>query len=224
MDLRRLKDISQKFLLPLIVMPFPSCLKIWLLRKAGNSVGKGCYIGFSFIESKELIMGDYVYIGQFNVVKGLRRLRLDTGSRITYLNWITGASVGSFTLGRNSSVSQLHYLEASADIIIGMNTIIGGRSSQFFTHGITPTNLNDRRPIKIGDWCYIGSAVRILPGIGIADHTFVGMGSVVSKSFTETYVLIAGAPARIRRKLSETDIFFNRPYVPHTHHPAIYHG
>jgi acetyltransferase-like isoleucine patch superfamily enzyme len=224
MNLRRLIDIFQKFLLPLFVMPLPSCLKVWLFRKAGNTVGKGCYIGFSFIDTKELIMGDYVYIGHFNILRGLRRFSINTGSRITLCNWVTGGTTGSFTLGRNSSISGLHYFEASADIIIGMNTVIAGRSSQFFSHGISPTNLDDRRPIQIGDWCYIGSAVRIVPGVVIADHTFVGMGSVLSKRFSETYVLIAGAPARIRKKLSETDIFFNRAYHRQPHHPAIYHG
>lgn len=202
----------------------PSKVKIYCYRALGASIGANCYMGFSIIDINNLEMGDCVYIGHFNLLWRLKSLKMGSGSRITMFNWITGARTGCFQIGSNSSISGMHFLEASADIKIGSNSIIAGRSSQFFTHGITPDNLNDKRPIIIGDWCYVGSAVRFVPGSSIADHTFVGMGSVVTKQIDKNYVLLAGAPAEIKKNISQESVFFKRTYLPHAHHPPSYRG
>lgn len=208
----------------LTTLCFPSCLKVFFLRLLGYSIGKNCYIGFSLILSRELIIEDYVYIGHFNLIWNLNRLRLGRGSRISLFNWITGGGSGDFNLGNNSSISGFHYFDASGGVTIGSNAIVAGRSSQFFCHGIAPDNLDVIRPIKIGNWCYIGSSVRVLPGVEIPSYCFVGMGSVVSKSFEENYILIAGAPAKVMKNLSSDSIFFNRLYHHQPHHPVSYQG
>ncbi len=51
------------------------------------------------------------------------------------------------------------------------------------------------RDISIGDKCWIGMNSVILPGVTLGQHTVVGTGSVVSKSFSEGYCIIAGSPA-----------------------------
>lgn len=209
-----------KYLLALL----PSALKVLCYRALGARIGKGCYIGCSVIDAKKLELGDFVHIGHFNILWRLNELKLDSGSRLTMFNWITGAREGSFHLGRNSGITRFHFLEASADIAVGSNTIIAGRNSHFFTHGISPTNLDDRRPIRIGNWCYIGSGARFVPGTSIADGTFVGMGAVVTKQFREEYVLIAGNPGVIKKRLSPEDAYFNRASLRHSHHPSSYLG
>jgi hypothetical protein len=42
----------------------------------------------------------------------------------------------------------------------------------------------------------------------------------VTKSIEDSFVLLAGAPAVVRRQLSATDIYFDRPFLPHDHHPV----
>lgn len=202
----------------------PSVIKIWFYRLMGVKIGKGSYIGFSLIDARDLILGEYVYIGHFNILWRLNKLELASGSRVTLFNWITGGREGSFFLGRNSSISFGHFMEASSDIRIGNNCIIAGRYSQFFSHGITPYDLDDRRPIHIGDWCYIGSAVRFLPGTSVSDHTFVGMGSVVTKVISEKYVLVAGCPATVKKEIPKEAVFFNRRYLHQPHHLNLYKG
>ncbi len=76
----------------------------------------------------------------------------------------------------------------------------------------------------IEDYVYIGSSVRVLPGVEIPSYCFVGMGSVISKSFKDNYILIAGAPAKVMKNLSSDSIFFNRLYHRQPHHPASYRG
>ncbi len=59
--------------------------------------------------------------------------------------------------------------------------------------------------VTIGDWCWIGMNSVIMPGVILGDHTTVGANSVVTKSFPDGYVVIAGAPAKVIRKLEKSD-------------------
>ena len=190
----------------------------------GGEIGYNCFIGFSLIQAGHVKIGNCVYIGHFNIIWRLESLCIGSGSRITFRNWISGATKGSFTLGKNSSISGFHYIDASADIKIGSNSIIAGRGTQFFSHGITPYSLDFIEPITIGDWCYIGSSARFIPGSSISDHVFVGMGSVITKKHMENYVLLAGSPAIIKKILPKDSLFFNRRFLPHAHHPLSYQG
>ncbi len=51
--------------------------------------------------------------------------------------------------------------------------------------------------ITIGDSCFIGMNSIIMPGVVLGDHTIVGAGSVVTKSFPQGNVVIAGNPAKL---------------------------
>lgn len=207
-----------------LIALLPSSLKIALLRARGAKIGKHCRIGFTLIDARKIEIGDNVQITSFNLLHRLDRLVMETGSRMNGFNWITGADTGSFLLGKNSAITRLHFFEASASIYIDENTIIAGRNSHFFTHGISSTNLDDMRPIRVGPWCYIGSSSRFVPGSEVARGTFVGMGAVVTKPHRDEYVLLAGAPATVRKRLAPTDVYFNRSFLPHDHHPPGYDG
>lgn len=198
----------------------PSPLKIALLRARGVQIGRGCYIDCSIINALKMQLGDYVRIGQFNLLHRLSKLEMASGSKIESLNWITGAGKGWLRMGRNSSIRRLHFFEASGGVNIGENTVIAGRSSLFFTHGQTPDNFEDVRPIEIGSWCYIGAAVRFVPGTRINDYSFVAMGTVVVKSHNEKFVVIGGTPGRVLKTISPDAAYYNRKYLRHLHHPS----
>jgi GNAT superfamily N-acetyltransferase len=55
-------------------------------------------------------------------------------------------------------------------------------------------------PIKIGDHCWIGANVVLLPGVQLGPRTIVGAGSIVTKSFPEGNCVIVGNPARLLRR------------------------
>lgn len=90
-----------------------------------------------------------------------------------------------------------------ADIIIGKGTHIAPNV------GIITQNHNLYNPdlhspassVIIGENCWIGMNSVILPGVILGDHTVVGAGSVVTKSFEHGNCLIGGVPARIIKKL-----------------------
>lgn len=197
----------------------PSRLTIALLRMGGARSGAGCYIGMSVLNARNLVLGDHVRIGHLNLLHRLSDLVMESGSKIESMNWVTGAGTGGLFMGRNSSIRRMHFFEASGSVRIGSNTIIAGRSSLFFTHGQAPGNINDVRPIEIGDWCYVGAATRFLPGSGVNDHSFVAMGAVVTKMHTESYVLIGGSPGRVVKEIEPGAIYFQRDRLRHTHHP-----
>jgi acetyltransferase-like isoleucine patch superfamily enzyme len=56
------------------------------------------------------------------------------------------------------------------------------------------------KPITIGEDCWIGGNVVVLPGVTIGRGVTVGAGSVVTKD-VEDYVVVAGNPARVIRRL-----------------------
>lgn len=57
------------------------------------------------------------------------------------------------------------------------------------------------KEICIGNDSWIGMNAVILPGVELGDHTIVGAGSVVTKSFPEGNCVIAGNPAKLIKKI-----------------------
>lgn len=51
--------------------------------------------------------------------------------------------------------------------------------------------------ISIGSRCFIGAHTILMYGVSLADNIIVASGSVVTKSFSESGVIIAGNPAKI---------------------------
>ncbi|KAH0283610.1 hypothetical protein KCU71_g16431, partial [Aureobasidium melanogenum] len=59
-------------------------------------------------------------------------------------------------------------------------------------------------PVFIGDDCWIGGNVSILPGVTIGNGCTIGAGSVVTKSIPPFSVAV-GSPARVIKKVAEVE-------------------
>lgn len=71
-------------------------------------------------------------------------------------------------------------------------------------HGFTATDeIQPAEPIFIGKHTWIGANATILPGVRLGDYSIVGAGSVLTRS-VESYVIVAGVPARIIAKRCRT--------------------
>lgn len=57
--------------------------------------------------------------------------------------------------------------------------------------------------VVLGENCWIGMNSVILPGVTLGAKTIVAAGSVVTKSFPEGYVVLAGSPAKIKKRINE---------------------
>lgn len=64
-----------------------------------------------------------------------------------------------------------------------------------------PKDFQEPKPIVIGNRCWLGANVVILPGVTLGDYTTVGANAVVTKSFPEGRCVLAGIPAKKIRSI-----------------------
>ena len=72
------------------------------------------------------------------------------------------------------------------------------------------TNLEYSKPIFIGDNCWLGGNVTVLPGARIGNGCVIGAGSVVTGDIPDN-TLAYGNPCRAVRKITEADRLINHP-------------
>ena len=94
-------------------------------------------------------------------------------------------------------------------IIIGKNVMLApGVIITTAGHPIHPdirnSGLEYGKPIEIGDNVWIGANAVINPDVTIGNNVVVGSGSVVTSDIPSN-VVCAGNPARIIRKITESD-------------------
>jgi maltose O-acetyltransferase len=107
-------------------------------------------------------------------------------------------------IGANSGVGYQCFFDNSAPITIGKLTGLGMQTMLLTSsHEIGPPQhrgggKNAPLPIKIGDGCWIGARVTVLPGVQIGDGCVVAAGSLVT-SYLAPHGIYGGSPAvRIR--------------------------
>ncbi len=106
-----------------------------------------------------------------------------------------GAKIGSNVRAFSPIIASEPYL-----LDVGNNVTIS-TGVKFSTHDnsiskIIPNKTDIFGRIRIGENCFIGQNVLILPGVELADNIIVGAGSIVTKSFKEEGIIIAGNPAK----------------------------
>ena len=111
---------------------------------------------------------------------------------------------GKISIGSGCGISG-STIYAMKEITIGDNVLIGG-NCKIIDNDFHPLPASQRidqkvedikkRPITIGDGCFIGANSIILKGTTLGKNCVVGAGSVVSGTFPDN-VIIAGNPARI---------------------------
>lgn len=95
------------------------------------------------------------------------------------------------------------YIQGNNGIAIGDGCQFGPGVGIISANHLT-TDLMAHSPavsIRIGHRCWIGMNAIILPEVQLGDHTIVGAGAVVTKSFPEGYAMIAGNPAKLIYRL-----------------------
>lgn len=90
------------------------------------------------------------------------------------------------------------YIQDTPHIRIGAGCWIGPNAGIIaINHDINDASKHiEPKDVFIGSDCWIGMNAVVLPGVVLGDHTTVGAGAVVTKSFPEGHCIIAGNPAR----------------------------
>jgi acetyltransferase-like isoleucine patch superfamily enzyme len=195
----------------------------------GYRIGRRVRIGVTLLDAREVELGDDTSIGHLNLIVRVRSLRTGRHARIGTLNVLRGGE--RIELGHYATVMRLNVLNAIPDhdcttaprsvlelrdgaivvsghridftdaVTLGRNVIVGGRSSSLWTH-----NRQQTAPITIGDFCYLGSEIRVAPGGRLAQECILALGSVLSGEIAEPRSLVGGVPARIVRPLDASDL------------------
>ena len=110
-------------------------------------------------------------------------------------------------IGDNVFIAYNFTLMAAAPITIHNNVLIA--SNVVITsenHGINPELTSSYSetplvgsPVEIGEGCWLGEKVMVMPGVKLGERCVVAAGAVVTKSFP-SYSLIAGVPAKLVKK------------------------
>ncbi len=96
-----------------------------------------------------------------------------------------------------------NYIDARCGITIEENVHVGPRVSIISkNHNLTDyDSFDESAPVILHRDCWLATGSIILAGVELGEHTVVGAGSVVTHSFTEGNVLIAGNPAKVIKRL-----------------------
>ena len=113
------------------------------------------------------------------------------------------------TIGHDSFINHNAYLMDGGTITIGHHCFIGPNCGMYTAiHATNPDQRNagieKALPIKIGNNCWIGADVTILPGVTIGDNTIIGAKSCVTKDIPSNVVAV-GNPCRVLREITDKD-------------------
>lgn len=194
----------------------------------GFRFGRGARVGFSLLDADSLELAGGAKIGHLNLITRVGRLELGEHASIGHLNILRGGE--RVSLGPYADVVRFNVLNAIPDhdcttepvsvlemdvgavivsghridftdrVTLGKNVIVGGRNSSLWTH-----NRQQTAPIRVGDFCYLGSEIRIAPGGQLPDRCILGLGAVLSGTIDEPGSLVGGVPAKVIRPLSAED-------------------
>jgi UDP-3-O-[3-hydroxymyristoyl] glucosamine N-acyltransferase len=196
----------------------------FLEKQFGYTIHSSCRIGLSWILPTRLIMEEGSSIDHLTVCKNIDLLHLRTHATIGRGNWITGFPLGpsrhfaqekdrqpQLILGEHSAITHRHLIDCTNSVTIGKFTTFAGFQSQIITHSIDiEKNCQASAPVRIGDYCFVGTNCVLLGGSALPDFCVLGAKSLLNKSFTESHQLYGGVPAHPVEKLSPDCAYFRR--------------
>lgn len=104
-----------------------------------------------------------------------------------------------FRMGDEALILGKHFFDLFGRVEIGAGTWIAGYGSQFWTHGLGVTD----RDIVFGAKNYVGSAIKVSPGVRVGDRNIVALGSVLFGKLDVDEHLISGFPAKPLRSIAD---------------------
>ena len=145
-----------------------------------------------------------IYIANSNV-----RIYIDENNKFTdtYIRCAFGNNQ-SFIAGKNSRIFGCKfYLDEESSFQMGDDNLLSQEIKIWCCDGHsildnkTNTLINtSNKTLTIGNHNWIGQCVIFTKNAHIENNTIIGAGSVVTKSFSESNIIIAGNPAKIIKK------------------------
>jgi len=159
---------------------------------ASTRVGKG--IEWPLGNLGNMQIGDHVSLG----TRGWFYIPLN--------NPLAKIQIGSGTaIGNDFVITSNNLIQIGRDCLLSYRVTVMDHS-HVTGPGIGPvtSGITEGKPVSIGDKCFLGCNVVIMPGVSLGENCVVGANSVVTKSF-EAGSIIAGTPARLLRNFTSTE-------------------
>jgi len=188
---------------------------------------KGMLLGkrVGFFNTPKMKWGKFLRLGNDVYVSALAKQGVEFGDNVSigaFSRIIVSTSFNNIgekiKIGNNVGIGEFAYLGGSGGLEIGDECIVGQYLSchpENHNYEDPETSIRqqgvNRKGIRIGKNCWIGSKVTILDGVEIGDGCILAAGSVITKSFPENSI-IGGVPAKLlktRINDYQTDDFSN---------------
>lgn len=150
------------------------------------------------------------YIGPPIFISGMKNIFLGRKVRIYPHSRIESIG-GKIHIGDDISIGQSLHLISSLHVSIGSRTTISANvfiSDVDHEYSVLDLHILNQKLIAketvIGENCFIGYGVVILPGVHLGKQCIVGANSVVKGRFPD-YSVIAGSPAKVIKRYDLTD-------------------
>jgi acetyltransferase-like isoleucine patch superfamily enzyme len=214
----------KKFIM-LVSLLLPWRMRRWILQKRfGYILHPTSRIGFAWIAPNCLILEEGTSVGHLTVCKNIDMLHLKPHATIGRGNWITGFPSGGarhfageqdrrpeLIVGEHSAITNRHLIDCTNSVVIGNHTTFAGFQSQILTHSIDlEYNRQASAPVRIGDYCFVGTNSVLLAGSALPDFCVLGAKSLLNKAQIETHRLYGGVPAKPLRELPNDFRYFQR--------------
>lgn len=203
--------ISSRILIQFIRMQASAMLRGLKVILKGKKP-KGLLLGknSNWIASSRITFGKFLKLGDNVTLSGLGTEGLSIGNNVgigSHSQVIVSTSLNDIgkgiKIGDNVGVGEFAYLGGAGGLKIGDDCIIGQYLSchpENHKYADTDELIRlqgvERKGIKIGTNCWIGSKVTILDGVTIGEGSVVAAGAVVTQSFPANSI-IGGVPAKL---------------------------
>ncbi|VVE84408.1 acyltransferase [Pandoraea sputorum] len=142
------------------------------------------------LDANQFRVGDHCWIGHYSIIDASGGVTLGEGVQFGFLSAI-------FSHSSHASIRLLgkRYIDVPTEQRLGL----------------------ERAPVKVGDYCFIGTGSILLPGAVLGKGCVVAVGSVVRGEFPD-HSVIAGNPARRVGDTRKHDTpYINEPGIDETY-------
>jgi carbonic anhydrase/acetyltransferase-like protein (isoleucine patch superfamily) len=195
-----------------------------LEKQFGYQIHPTARIGLAWVAPTRLVMEEDTRIDHLTVCKNIDLLHLKAHATIGRGNWITGFPLGPsrhfaeekdrqprLVVGEHSAITHRHLIDCTNSVEIGRFTTFAGFRSQILTHSIDiENNRQTSAPVRIGDYCFVGTNSVLLGGSVLPSYCVLGAKSLLNKELVETHQVYGGVPAQPIKKLSPESKYFTR--------------
>lgn len=217
-----LNKIKRGVLVLIAVLPW-SVRKHLLRRFYGWEIGVGAWVGFSVVLCERVSLRSGARIASGNIIINLDALELGENGRIGRFNWISGVRSNSVVfreskdrasvclIGRESAVTTRHFIDCSHGFTIGEFSTLAGLRTTVLSHSVDlDANCQSGQPVRIGDYCFIGSNCTILAGTTVESRVAIGAGALLPGKVYQSGGIYGGSPAKRLKDVPEAAQYFKR--------------